>query len=179
MPEQSTKSIIVGAGAAEVFAAWADFENFPRFMDHLKSVSRTGERTTRWVAHGPLGQDIEWEAETTRFEPDKRIAWRSTEESQIKTSGQVTFNELSPQQTEITVTLQYGGPAVQGSRGDAGRRPEAVQGLGREPRARGEVAGVAATSLRARAWRRRRPGRQTAAAPLPGRAPRSGPRSAR
>ncbi|PYQ23040.1 MAG: cyclase [Acidobacteria bacterium] len=114
MPEQSTKSIIVGAGAAEVFAAWADFENFPRFMDHLKSVSRTGERTTRWVAHGPLGQDIEWEAETTRFEPDKRIAWRSTEESQIKTSGQVTFNELSPQQTEITVTLQYVVPNVTG-----------------------------------------------------------------
>ena len=114
MPEQSTKSIIVRARAADVFAAWADFENFPRFMDHLKSVSRTGVRTTRWVAHGPLGQDIEWEAETTRFEPDKRIAWRSTEESQIKTSGQVTFNELSPQQTEITVTLQYVVPNVTG-----------------------------------------------------------------
>jgi uncharacterized membrane protein len=107
MPEQATKSIIVGAPVAEVFATWADFENFPRFMEHLKSVRRTGEKTSRWVAKGPMGQDVEWEAETTRVEPNKRIAWRSTEDSRIKTSGQVTFNELSPEETEITATLQY------------------------------------------------------------------------
>jgi uncharacterized membrane protein len=107
MPEQATKSIIVGAPVAEVFATWADFENFPRFMEHLKSVRRTGEKTSRWVANGPMGQDVEWEAETTRVEPNKRIAWRSTEDSRIKTSGQVTFNELSPEETEITATLQY------------------------------------------------------------------------
>jgi uncharacterized membrane protein len=107
MPEQTTKSIIVGAPVADVFAAWADFENFPRFMENLKSITRTGDRTTRWVAKGPMGQDVEWEAETTRLEPNKRIAWRSTDDSPVTTSGQVTFNELSPRQTEVTVTLQY------------------------------------------------------------------------
>jgi uncharacterized membrane protein len=107
MPEQTTKSIIVGVPVADVFAAWADFENFPRFMEHVKSITRTGDKTTRWVAEGPLGQDVEWEAETTRLEPYKRIAWRSTEDSPVQTSGQVTFNDLSPQETEVTVTLQY------------------------------------------------------------------------
>jgi uncharacterized membrane protein len=120
MPEQTTKSIIVGAPVADVFAAWADFENFPRFMEHVKSITRTGEKTTRWVAAGPLGQDVEWEAETTRLEPNKRIAWRSTEDSPVRTSGQVTFNDLSPQETEVTVTLQYVPPG--GIAGEAAAR---------------------------------------------------------
>src|SRR5439155_6839025 len=93
MADQTTKSIIVGAPVADVFAAWADFENFPRFMEDIKSVTRTGEKTTRWVARGPMGQDVEWEAETTRFEPNKRIAWRSTDDSPVTTSGQVTFKD--------------------------------------------------------------------------------------
>jgi uncharacterized membrane protein len=120
MPEQTTKSIIVGAPAADVFAAWADFENFPRFMEHIKSITRTGDKTTRWVASGPMGRDVEWEAETTRFEPNKRIAWRSTDDSPVTTSGQVTFNQLSPQQTEVTVTLQYVPPG--GIAGEAAAR---------------------------------------------------------
>ena len=110
MPEQTTTSVIVGAPAAEVFAAWANFENFPQFMKHIKSVTRTGEKTTHWVAEGPLGKDVEWEAETTRYEPGKRIAWHSMKDSAVRTSGQVTFNDLPNGQTEITVTLQYVAP---------------------------------------------------------------------
>ena len=110
MPEQTTKSMIVGAPAADVFAAWANFENFPHFMKHVKSVTRTGERTTRWVAEGPLGRDVEWDAQTTRYEPDKRIAWHSLPDSPVRTSGQVTFNDLPNGQTEVTVTLQYVAP---------------------------------------------------------------------
>jgi len=120
MPDQTTKSIIVGAPVADVFAAWADFENFPRFMENIKSVTRTADKSTRWVARGPMGQDIEWDAETTRFEPSKRIAWHSTADSPITTSGQVTFNQLSPQQTEVTVTLQYVPPG--GIAGEAAAR---------------------------------------------------------
>jgi uncharacterized membrane protein len=110
MPQQTTKTLIVGAPAADVFAAWANFENFPRFMKHIKSVRRTGERTTRWVAEGPLGREVEWEAETTRYEPDKRIAWRSLADSPVRTSGQVTFQELPDDQTDVTVTMQYVAP---------------------------------------------------------------------
>jgi uncharacterized membrane protein len=110
MAEQTTKSLIVGAPAAEVFGAWANFENFPHFMKHIKSVTRTGERTTRWVAEGPLGREVEWEAETTRYEPPTRIAWHSMADSPVRTSGQVTFTELPNAQTEVTVTLQYVAP---------------------------------------------------------------------
>lgn len=110
MPEQVTKSIIVKGDVSDVYRLWANFENFPHFMKHIKSVTRTGDRTSHWVMEGPLGRKVEWDAETTRLEENKRIAWNSTG-GDIKTSGQVTFNELPNNQTEVTVILQYVPPA--------------------------------------------------------------------
>jgi uncharacterized membrane protein len=117
MPEQTTRTIIVGGSADEIYRLWANFENFPQFMKHIKAVTRTGERTSHWVAEGALGKKAEWDAETTRLEKNKRIAWNSKEGSPVKTSGQVTFNELPKGQTEVTVTMQYVAPA--GKAGEA------------------------------------------------------------
>ena len=111
MPEQTTRTIIVGGNVEEIFPLWANVENFPRFMKHIKSVTRTGERASHWVAEGALGKKAEWDAEITKLEENKRIAWKSTEGSPVKTSGQVTFNQLPKGQTEVTVTLQYVAPA--------------------------------------------------------------------
>jgi len=69
---------------------------------------------SHWVVAGPLGKQVEWDAETTRLEKNKRIAWNSKETSDIKTSGQVTFNDLGKGQTEVTVTLQWVVPAAKG-----------------------------------------------------------------
>jgi uncharacterized membrane protein len=110
MTKQFTKSIIVKGETPEIYALWADFENFPHFMENIKSVSRTGQGTSRWVMDGPLNTKLEWNAETTRLEENKRIAWRSHEDSQLQTSGQVTFTSLPQNQTEITVTFQYTPP---------------------------------------------------------------------
>ena|SRR5215218_2141073 len=111
MADQVTKTIIVNANVNDVYAIWADFQNFPHFMTYIKSISKTGERSSHWVMDGPLGKELEWDAETTTLEPNKRIAWNSRDGGDIKTSGQVTFNALPQGQTEITVTLQYVPPA--------------------------------------------------------------------
>ena len=103
--QQATHSIIVKGSAAELYHLWADLESFPRFMKHVKSVTRTGDRMTHWVVEGPLGNDVEWDAETTRLEEGKRIAWNSKEGSDVKTSGQVVFTEMPHDETQITVTL--------------------------------------------------------------------------
>ena len=120
MADQTTKSIIVGADVDSVYETWANFENFPRFMKDVKSVTRTGDRMSHWVVQGPLGKTVEWDAETTRLEKNKRIAWNSKETSEIKTSGQVTFNDLGKAQTEVTVTLQWVVPASKGGETLAG-----------------------------------------------------------
>jgi uncharacterized membrane protein len=113
MNDNITKSILVEGRAEDIYELWADFENFPRFMKNIESVTKTGPRTSHWVMKGPLGKKIEWDAETTRLEENKRIAWNTkdrNEENDITTSGQVTFNQLSDNRTEITVTLHYVAP---------------------------------------------------------------------
>lgn len=120
MAEQATRSITVGAGVGEVFEAWSDFEAFPRFMKSIESVQKRPDGSTHWVMQGPMGKSIEWDAETTMFEPNKRIAWRSLEGSKIKTSGQVTFVELGTGQTQVNVTMQWVVPASKGGEALAG-----------------------------------------------------------
>src|SRR5215207_615126 len=111
MADQVTRDIIVKAPVGEVYELWANFENFPYFMKYISSITKTSDRTSHWIMDGPLGKKLEWDAETTTLEPNKRIAWNSRDGGDIKTSGQVTFNELVQGQTEITVTLQYVPPA--------------------------------------------------------------------
>jgi uncharacterized membrane protein len=120
MAEQATKSIIVGSSVGEVFEAWSDFENFPHFMKSIKSVQKQPDGSTHWVAEGALGKTVEWDAETTMFEPNKRIGWHSREDSKIKTSGQVTFVELGNGQTQVNVTMQWVIPASKGGETLAG-----------------------------------------------------------
>jgi uncharacterized membrane protein len=105
MSDHTTRSITVKGSPSELYHLWADLESFPRFMKNVKSVTRTGDRTTHWVVEGPLGQDVEWDAETTRMEEGRRLAWNSAEGTAVKTSGQVVFTELSHGQTQVTVTL--------------------------------------------------------------------------
>jgi uncharacterized membrane protein len=111
MPDQFTKTIIVGADVGAVYGIWANFENFPHFMEHIVSVTKTGDRMSHWVMQGPLGTKVSWDAETTRAEPNTRIAWNSRDGSSIKTSGQAVFTDLQNGTTQVTVTLQYVPPA--------------------------------------------------------------------
>jgi uncharacterized membrane protein len=111
MPEQVTRTIIVKAPVFEVYAIWANFENFPHFMKYIKSVRKTGDGLSHWVMEGPFGKNIEWDAETTRAEPNKRLAWNNRDHGDITTSGQVTFKDRPHGETEIAVTLQYVPPA--------------------------------------------------------------------
>ncbi len=111
MAKQVTRTIVVKGKASEIYQIWANFENFPHFMKHIKQVTKTGERHSHWVMHGPLGKDISWDAETTRLDENTRIAWNSRDSGDITTSGQVTFAELPQGQTEVTVTMQYVPPA--------------------------------------------------------------------
>ncbi|HLF26712.1 MAG TPA: SRPBCC family protein [Anaerolineae bacterium] len=110
MGDRVTNSIIVKRDVAAVFQVWANFENFPYFMKNIQAVTRTSPLTSHWVMDGPLGKTIEWDAQITTFEENKRIAWSSqdmTNGNTLKTSGQVTFNPLSHGETEITVMLHY------------------------------------------------------------------------
>lgn len=112
MSDQVTKSIIVKADPQRAFELWSNFENFPRFMDHVKAVRKAGDKSSEWTVSGVLGRDVTWTAEMTRVEENKRIGWSTKDrKGSVTTSGQVTFNALPEDQTEVTVIMNYSTPA--------------------------------------------------------------------
>jgi uncharacterized membrane protein len=108
MPEQTTRSIIVGAPIGDVFAAWANFENFPSFMEHVEDVRTTGGNLSHWKIRGPMGKTFEYDAELTKDEPNKMIGWNSTG-GDVQTSGAVTFTDTGDN-TEVHVVMQWYDP---------------------------------------------------------------------
>lgn len=107
---RTEKVVEINAPVERVFDLFSDFESFPRWMSHIKDVRYTGRRYTRWTAEAPLGSSVEWEAETTRFEPDRLIAWRSVR-GDVETEGEVIFQETERGTTLVRVMLGYDPPA--------------------------------------------------------------------
>lgn len=106
------KTVMVNRSPQELYSYWRDFQNFPRFMDHLESVQITGGTRSHWIAKGPAGTRVEWDAEITADEPNELIAWRSIEGSDVEHSGSVKFRPArGGRATFLRVELEYCPPA--------------------------------------------------------------------
>lgn len=105
-------AITINKPVADLYSAWRDLESFPQWMGHLESVKKTDEKTSHWVAKGPAGVTVEWDAETVTDQANQRIAWRSLEGSQVDTTGSIEFANAPGQRgTEIRIELTYDPPA--------------------------------------------------------------------
>jgi uncharacterized membrane protein len=110
-PMHVKATITVRRDRDQLYSFWRDFESFPEFMAHLEEVRATGPDRSHWKARGPLGMDVEWDAEITEDVPSERISWRSLEGSKIENSGTVTFIPAPAEQgTEVHVELRYDVP---------------------------------------------------------------------
>jgi uncharacterized membrane protein len=106
------KSVTVNRPPEEVYRFWRDFQNLPRFMNHLESVSDLGGGRSHWVAKAPAGKTVEWDAEVYNEKENELIAWRSLEGADVDNAGSVRF-EPAPEGrgTVVRVTLKYDPPA--------------------------------------------------------------------
>lgn len=121
------KTININAPVEEVFEFWRKFENFPKFMPHLKDVRTTAEGRNRWTAAGPGNLHLEWSTVVTQFEPNKVIAWRSDPPgSGLQNAGIVHFQPNRSGGTQIDITMSYNSPG-----GALGRSIAAI--LGADP----------------------------------------------
>jgi len=104
--------ITIGRPPEEIYNFWRNFENLPRFMYHLESVTINENGTSHWVAKAPLGRTVSWDAEITEEEASTHISWRSLPGSTIMNDGIVYF-KLAPggRGTEVHVSLTYQPPA--------------------------------------------------------------------
>lgn len=102
----------VNAPVDETFRFWRRLENLPKFMEHLREVRTLDPRRSHWVAEGPLGVTVEWQAEIIREEPNRLIAWQSLPGSDVDTAGAVHFTRApGGRGTEVRVSLKYDPPA--------------------------------------------------------------------
>jgi uncharacterized membrane protein len=105
------KSIVIHRSPAELYRFWRNFNNLPRIMDHLESVTVYDSRRSHWVAKAPIGSTVKWDAEIIKDKPNELISWRSLEKSDVDHTGSVQFivNPEGPG-TEVRVMLQYNPP---------------------------------------------------------------------
>ncbi|MCZ9335873.1 SRPBCC family protein, partial [Klebsiella pneumoniae] len=77
----------------ELYDFWRDFANLPRFMENLRDVSDLGDGRSSWRVAGPAGSEVELVSEIREDVPGERIAWTSTEASDIDHEGWVAFRD--------------------------------------------------------------------------------------
>ena len=103
------KIVTIKRSPEELYKFWRNFENLPRFMNHLEAVHVTGQGRSRWVAKGPAGKSVEWDAEIYNEKEGELIAWRTLEGSEVASAGSVRF-EPAAGGTLVRVTLKYDPP---------------------------------------------------------------------
>jgi uncharacterized membrane protein len=125
------RTIRIDAPLERVYEFWSEFENFPRFMSHVREVRRVGPDRTHWVVAGPVGAPIEWDAVVTERMANSAIGWRTVEGAVVEHRGTVRFRSLGAGATMVEVRLTYrpiGGVLGHGLASLLGSDPERVIG---------------------------------------------------
>lgn len=105
------RSVTINRAPEELFSFWRNFENLPRFMNHLEAVHVTGGNRTHWVAKAPAGTRVEWDAEVYNEKENELIAWRTLEGADVASAGSVRFEAArGGRGTVVRVVLKYDPP---------------------------------------------------------------------
>ena len=114
MPIQ--QSVDVAAPIDVVYDQFTQFEEFPKFMHRVESVSQKDDVTVEFNEK-VWGFRRRWEAEIIEQRPDERIVWESV--SGLQHVGVVTFHELAERLTriELNIDIDPSGPMEKIARG--------------------------------------------------------------
>src|SRR5436190_832273 len=111
---QHSASVTINAPMHQVYQLFSHFNDFPKFMSHVKEVTYYDDQRSHWVVD-ILGRH-EWDALNENWIENKQIGWRSTDG--LETSGTVKFTPIGDNQTRVDVFITYNPPA--GWAGDLG-----------------------------------------------------------
>jgi len=103
-------SVDVNRCASDLYNLWRDLENLPAFMSHLISVKEIGTLRSHWIARGPAGTTVQWDAQIVNDVPDKVIAWETVEGSSVDHAGSIHFDALDDKRTRMRVVFRYDPP---------------------------------------------------------------------
>jgi len=109
-------SFIVNHPVEVVFAFCRDFENFPQFVGALREVRDYGDGRSHWCASTPSGGTVEWDTVTTKYVPNRVIAWTSVGGSPVEMTARCRF---VPEGGDTCVRIDASYRVVDGTMADA------------------------------------------------------------
>ena len=109
------ESVDVEVPIRAAYNQWTQFEDFPRFMEGVESVTQLDDTHLRWVADIG-GVRREWEAQIDEQHPDERVAWHATDGA--TNAGVVTFHRLDDNWTRVMLQLDFEPDGVVEQAGD-------------------------------------------------------------
>ncbi len=98
------KTVLVDVPLSTAYDQWTQFEDFPRFMKGVRSVTQLGDDRLEWVAELG-GVRRQWQARIVEQVPDRRVSWAATEGA--TNAGTVTFRDAGNGRTEVHLVLEY------------------------------------------------------------------------
>lgn len=108
----SIRAALINQPRQALYDYWSDITNLPTFMENVKSVDVLGAGRSRWTIAGPGGSDVELVSEITDDVPGERIAWTSSEGSDIDHEGWIEFKDNAfGRGTEVRLFISYDPPA--------------------------------------------------------------------
>jgi uncharacterized membrane protein len=110
------ESIDVKVPVRVAYDQWTQFEEFPRFMEGVESVTQMGDDRVHWIAD-IAGVRREWDATITEQHPDERVAWAATEGAE--NAGVVTFHRIDEETTRLMLQLDFEPEGFVEAAGDA------------------------------------------------------------
>lgn len=123
------KTIHVAAPVSRVFDFLTRTDTFPYFMKNvLELLPTTHEGHYHWRLVGPERVSVEFDADITRFEPNRVLAWRTLQGSSVAHAGVIHFEPDEVGGTRIHIQFACNPPG-----GAIGRAVSAL--LGDDPRA--------------------------------------------
>ncbi len=101
------KDITVAAPVAEVFRFWSNFENFPRFMEHVRQIRLSADGRSHWTVAGPAGVPVRFDAVITQLVPNQVLAWKTVDGSIVQHSGVIRFQHEGAGMTRLDIRMSY------------------------------------------------------------------------
>ena len=110
------EEIEVAVPVQTAYNQWTQFEEFPRFMEGVDEVRQLDDTLLHWAA-SVAGKHAEWDAKIIEQDPDRRIAWESTDGK--RTRGTVSFEDMGAGRTRIRLHMTYMAEGVSEQMGSA------------------------------------------------------------
>ncbi|MCO8018609.1 SRPBCC family protein [Brevundimonas diminuta] len=107
----SLRAILIRRPRSALYGYWRDLLNLPVFSETVKSVEVLDATHSRWVVEGPGGKDVALTSVITEDLADRRIAWTSTEGSDVDHEGWIEFRDHPfGRGTEVRLFISYDPP---------------------------------------------------------------------